>query len=273
MKVENIKLEFISVDENQPRIDAINIGILSSSIVKNGLIHPIEIIKKKKDKYIIVDGERRYRAFLLLKRDTIPSIVKQDDEIKDIFLRQAITDFHKEKLNLIEQCEVVHKLEAKDYDNNQICHLLGFGKTKLNNLKRIRNFNDNTKKHIVEGTITQNIIQSLTKHEIRPEYEDAIINEIIDKKKKSAYEIDSVVLDKQNIRYHVNNFLRDSYVFENKIIKFNEVLTLNKKLVSEEISRSLKSNDDNFKREARVLRDKLDRIMKQFDEIKKDPLK
>jgi ParB/RepB/Spo0J family partition protein len=47
---------------------------LKQSIVKLGLIHPVIVIKVK-DRYSLVSGQRRYLAFVDLKRTTIPALI------------------------------------------------------------------------------------------------------------------------------------------------------------------------------------------------------
>ena len=62
---------------NQPRRDFSQEKIeeLAQSIKENGLIQPI-IVRKEKDKYQIVAGERRFRASSFLKLKEIPAILK-----------------------------------------------------------------------------------------------------------------------------------------------------------------------------------------------------
>src|SRR5437867_3297198 len=47
---------------------------LKQSIKQLGLIHPVIVIKEK-DRYKLVSGQRRFLAFIDLKRSTIPALV------------------------------------------------------------------------------------------------------------------------------------------------------------------------------------------------------
>ena len=59
-----VPIEQIFRDENQPRkeFDKIKLEELSQSIIKNGLIQPLIVRTNDQGQYIIVAGERRWRA-------------------------------------------------------------------------------------------------------------------------------------------------------------------------------------------------------------------
>ena len=77
--------------------------ILIESILAKGLLNPIIVYKRKKDnRYVILDGERRYRAFQKINRKEIPCHVleKEPTELENLSLmfhihnvREEWTDF------------------------------------------------------------------------------------------------------------------------------------------------------------------------------------
>lgn len=77
-KIHEIPLDKIQPDPDQPRkeFQENDITALALNIKKNGLIEPILVRVPLDDKYIIVDGERRYRAYKKLYEDN------QDNESK-----------------------------------------------------------------------------------------------------------------------------------------------------------------------------------------------
>lgn len=91
-------------DQVRHDFDEENIKELAASIDNHGLLEPILITKNEdnEDKYLIVAGERRYRAFLQLERTSIPAIIKEfkKDEIKKLSL---IENIQRENLNPIEE--------------------------------------------------------------------------------------------------------------------------------------------------------------------------
>jgi hypothetical protein len=256
--VQELSIEQIQVDPNQPRKDMVNIGELSSSIIKQGLIYPIEVQRIAKNSYIVIDGERRLRAYKLLKRKTIPCIIKE--KVDEIYLRQAVSDFHKEKLSLIEQASVIQKLEDGGKEAEEIQHLLGIGSTKFYALKKVNCFNDNTRLLISQGKLTLNQIHAISQHEIISGKEDEIIEEIVEGRKKSKYQIDKVILRKQDVRMIINTFLSDAYFFEKKLKAVNEVLDDYPDLVDLHVKQHLKETNENLDAELEAAKAKIGRI-------------
>lgn len=99
------ELEITKVYPNpdQPRKSFTNIEELASSIKADGLLQPIVVVQRK-DGYMIVGGERRYRASIQSELKTIKAhIIQADDKkIQELALveniqRDDLTDFEKAK--------------------------------------------------------------------------------------------------------------------------------------------------------------------------------
>lgn len=76
----DILLSLIDPDPEQPRkhFDPASINELAQSIEANGLAVPI-LLRPNGERFIIVHGERRYRAVQTLGWDTIPADVREMD--------------------------------------------------------------------------------------------------------------------------------------------------------------------------------------------------
>ena len=87
MKQNDILISKISPNPNQPRkiFDDKSLKQLAQSIEEKGLITPITV-KNEGNKYIIIAGERRFRAHQLLKRKKIPAYILESDSNKDCLL-------------------------------------------------------------------------------------------------------------------------------------------------------------------------------------------
>ena len=100
--VTEIDVSSIFANPNQPRkiFDQTALQELANSISKHGVIMPI-IVNKSGDRYMIIAGERRFRATKLAGLSKIPAIVKTYNErqIKEISL---IENLQREDLNPIE---------------------------------------------------------------------------------------------------------------------------------------------------------------------------
>lgn len=264
MNLKKIKISQIDFDESQPRKDIINVGELANSINKEGLMNPIEVIPVDKKRYQLIDGERRLRACILLNHNEINAIIKND--VKNVFIRQLVSDFHKEKLNLTEQAEAIRKLENEGNSLKEIKMLLGVGTTKFLLLRKVLKFNTTTKRFITEGTLTANIINNISLNEIDSGKEDEIVKEIVERKAKSRYQINKIILERANIRYIVNKYLTDAYIFEKKTRDFNNKLGRQTNLIEDTIKSTIKSSDENLDNEIKTVVNKLNSILKEIKE-------
>lgn len=108
--IEELKLGVIRPNPNQPRkrFDREKIEELAQSIREHGVFQPI-IVKRVRDGYIIVSGERRHRAARLAELKTIPCIVRQyeDSKIAEIAL---IENLQRENLSPIEEAQAYKQL-------------------------------------------------------------------------------------------------------------------------------------------------------------------
>jgi ParB family chromosome partitioning protein len=109
-KVVEIDIKLIDVNPNQPRknFDPTALKELADSIKLHGVIQPI-IVNKNESRYMIVAGERRFRASKLVGLKVVPAIVKNytEQQIKEISLLENI---QREDLNPIEVARAMKEL-------------------------------------------------------------------------------------------------------------------------------------------------------------------
>jgi ParB family chromosome partitioning protein len=117
-KVLELNVKDIEIDPNQPRktFNEESLKELADSIERHGVLEPI-LVRKVGSKYMIVAGERRFRATLLLKRETIPAIVidpKNESVVREI---QIVENLQREDISPIERARAIYeylKPYAKD---------------------------------------------------------------------------------------------------------------------------------------------------------------
>lgn len=116
---EEVELNKITANPNQPRknFDEQALKELSDSIKKHGVIMPIVVNDNKDGTYMIIAGERRFRACKLAGRPTIPVVIRNynEREIKEISL---IENLQREDLNPIEAATAMKQLMT-DYKLTQ----------------------------------------------------------------------------------------------------------------------------------------------------------
>ena len=77
------------------KFDEEKIKILSESIKNYGVLQPIVLKPDDKGKYMIIAGERRYRASKLARKSDIPAVIK-DIPMKDIMEIALIENLQRE---------------------------------------------------------------------------------------------------------------------------------------------------------------------------------
>lgn len=101
--INEVELSLILPNPHQPRshFDEESLAELASSIKELGVISPITLRKNEDNTYMIIAGERRYRAAKSLGLKTIPAYVKTaaDDQVMEMAL---IENIQREDLNAIE---------------------------------------------------------------------------------------------------------------------------------------------------------------------------
>ena len=133
-----IPIENIFRDENQPRkeFDKEKIEELAQSIIKNGLIQPLILTKKENNKYILVAGERRWRAAQVANLKTIPSLLLPKDLDKDEI--SLIENIQRENLKISEEAQAYQGLIDKNkYTHEELAKIVGKSRSHITNLLRI----------------------------------------------------------------------------------------------------------------------------------------
>ena len=133
-----IPIENIFRDENQPRkeFDKEKIEELAQSINKNGLIQPLILTKKSDNNYMLVAGERRWRAAQIANLKTIPSLLLPEDLDKDEI--SLIENIQRENLKISEEAQAYQRLIDKNkYTHEELAKIVGKSRSHITNLLRI----------------------------------------------------------------------------------------------------------------------------------------
>ena len=107
-KVEALDINSVKPDENQPRklFDEESLKELASSIKEKGVLEPI-LVRKDGSGYVIISGERRWRASILAGKDTIPAIVINTENERDIKEIQIIENLQRKDITPVERARTI----------------------------------------------------------------------------------------------------------------------------------------------------------------------
>lgn len=154
--VQSIYIDKIIPNSQQPRkyFDEEALDELSESIKENGLIQPI-IVKRDGDNYIIVAGERRYRAVKKLGMNEIDCIVRDFDEIEASKIA-IIENIQREDLNPMEEARA-YKTIIDEYSMTQddVAKAVGKSRSHVANLLRLLSLPETVQDSIESGAISR----------------------------------------------------------------------------------------------------------------------
>ncbi|WP_170018897.1 ParB/RepB/Spo0J family partition protein [Campylobacter sp. RM16190] len=154
--VTEIDLNLITENPYQPRkhFDETALKELSESIKRHGLIQPIIVIQKD-DGYMLIAGERRFRATKILGAEKIKAIVA-DIESKNLRELALIENIQREDLNPIELANSYKEL-IDEYKITQegLANIIHKSRTQITNTMRLLSLSLHTQDFIKEGKITQ----------------------------------------------------------------------------------------------------------------------
>ena len=151
-----IDINLIKSNESQPRklFDDEKIMELAESIKSNGIIQAL-ILRKDKDEYIIVAGERRWRAAKYIGIKEIPAVIMDLTE-KQILEISLIENIQREDLNSIEEA-IAYKKLITDFDltQEQLSKRIGKSRVAITNTMRLLNLSEDVQQYIIEGVISE----------------------------------------------------------------------------------------------------------------------
>tara|TARA_Y100000591_G_C21853170_1_gene713045 strand:- start:3077 stop:3967 length:891 start_codon:yes stop_codon:yes gene_type:complete len=155
-----LNISDIKPNQHQPRsyFDDNSINELAKSIKAQGLLMPI-LVKKDNStnskKFMIIAGERRWRACKSLKMKTINAIVIENTSEKSDALAAIIENVQRENLSVLEEAIAYDKL-IKNYKmkHDDIAKSTGKSRSYITNLLRILSLNEGVKKLLNEKKIS-----------------------------------------------------------------------------------------------------------------------
>jgi ParB family chromosome partitioning protein len=189
--VTEIDISSVFANPNQPRkvFDETALNELADSIKKHGVIMPI-IVNKSGDRFMIIAGERRFRASKIAGLSKIPVIVKNYDEkqIKEISL---IENLQREDLNPIEAATAMRSL-MNDYGMTQedLADRIGKSRPAIANTLRLLTLSQEVIKMVANGTLSAGHARALISI---PQYDQLKIAEEVVKGGLSVRDVEKKV--------------------------------------------------------------------------------
>ena len=187
--IGEIEIAKIHANPNQPRRDFNEEALqeLADSISELGVIQPITLRKEEDGSYMIIAGERRFRASQLAGKTTIPAYILSANE-KDTMEMALIENIQREDLNPLEIALAYQQLiEQHNLSQEQLSKRVGKGRATIANFLRLLKLPGNIQVALKEKQIDMGHAKALLS---LPSHADQIriFNEII----KNGYSVRDV---------------------------------------------------------------------------------
>ena len=155
-RIETLPLREIEPDPGQPRktFDDETLAELSASIAEHGLLQPIAVRPKPSGGYLIVAGERRWRASRMAGLTEVPVIVKDvtDEQAMELAL---VENLQREDLDPVEEASGIRELMTRcDLTQEQAARKLGKSRSALANSLRLLSLPETVLELLKSGFIT-----------------------------------------------------------------------------------------------------------------------
>ncbi|MDE7158988.1 MAG: ParB/RepB/Spo0J family partition protein, partial [Clostridiales bacterium] len=175
--VTEVALENIFPNPDQPRkaFDEGALIDLSNSIKEHGVINPIVVNRSEGGKFMIIAGERRYRAATMAGLTQVPVIIKEYDE-KEIQEISLIENLQREDLNPIEAAYGMKKLmEEHSLTQEVLAERLGKSRPAIANTLRLLTLSDEVIELVRSGKLSSGHARTLVPV---PKEEQAAVAEV-----------------------------------------------------------------------------------------------
>ena len=195
--VQVMKINEVEPNRDQPRknFDEDALLELSDSIKQFGVLQPL-LVRKRKDYYEIIAGERRWRAAKLAGVKEVPVIEKEytDQEILEIGL---IENIQRENLNPIEEAIAYKRLlEEFNLKQDEVAERVSKSRTAVTNSMRLLKLSDKVQQMIIDDMISTGHARALLAI-YDPELQYTLANKIFDEK-LSVRETEKLVKEIKN---------------------------------------------------------------------------
>ena len=154
-QMTEIAISQIIPNPTQPRtqFDEETLKELSDSIKQLGIIQPITV-KKQDEKYIIISGERRWRASQLAGLTTLPAYIREVDD-ENLHAMALVENIQRQDLNAIEIALGMQRLiDECNLTQEAMAEKVGKKRSTVSNYMRLLSLPSEVQLALKEGLIT-----------------------------------------------------------------------------------------------------------------------
>ena len=223
--IQMMKINMVEPNRDQPRkkFDEDAILELADSIKQFGVLQPL-LVRKNKDYYEIIAGERRWRAAKQAGVKEVPVIVKEytEQEIVEIGL---IENIQRENLNPIEEAMAFKRLlEEFNLKQDEVAERVSKSRTAVTNSMRLLKLDERVQQMIIDDMISTGHARALLA--IDDEEQQYLLATKIFDEKLSVRETEKLIKSLKNPKKQVKvvKTVENAFVYDDLAEKMKRVL-------------------------------------------------
>lgn len=227
-----MKINMVEPNRDQPRkkFEEDALYELADSIKQYGVLQPL-LVRKRKDYYEIIAGERRWRAAKMAGVKEVPVIIKDytEQEIVEIGL---IENIQRENLNPIEEA-MAYKRLLKEFNlkQDEVAERVSKSRTAVTNSMRLLKLDDRVQQMIVDDMISTGHARALLAIDDK-EQQYVLANKVFDDK-LSVRETEKLIKDiKTPKKPKEKKIIENAFIYNDLEEKMKEVMGTKVKIAS-----------------------------------------
>lgn len=151
-----VPIEFVSPNPRNPRryFDESELQDLAGSVRQHGIVQPVVVRTREKDRFEIIAGERRWRAAQLAGLVEIPVIVRDVDD-KTALELAIVENVQRQDLNPLEEALGYEQLIADyGYTQNDLGEVIGKSRSHVANSLRLLKLPEPVREMLAGGSLS-----------------------------------------------------------------------------------------------------------------------
>lgn len=266
-----VKISLVEPNKEQPRkaFDETALAELADSIKQYGVIQPLVVVKKD-DHYVIVTGERRWRAAKLAGLKTVPVVVKNLSE-QEIMELSLIENIQREDLNPVEEAMAYQRLIQEFHmTQDELAKKVSKSRTAITNTIRLLKLDKDVQELLVSRQITSGHARALLGLENLDEQYDLAMR--IVEEGLSVRETEEMIRLMNQVAEEKEEKKPDDAIDEQTKIVYENYENLLKRLMGTKVSIKKKKNDKGKIEIEYYSLDELERLLDLFQQLAGDTM-
>lgn len=247
--VVHLNVNDIEPNPDQPRkhFDESAIAELASSIKEFGVLQPLVITKNDNQKYMIIAGERRWRAAKQAGLIKVPVIVRSSSELEKLEIG-LIENVQREDLTPLEQAVSIERLHDQfSMSYTAIAAKLGKAYSTVANLVRLLQLPESMQNSLQKGDITEGHARALLALQEMPIQQNALFQLMLEKSisvRQAEQFVTSVKEGKDTKKATIKTVSKETPFTKQLTKKYGVTVSVNYTARGGKISFSFKSEED-----------------------------